>query len=160
MSNEDIITDILAEEGQKIVDGIQQNMESTQTDASGKTSSSLRWETEVEGRKASLSIYGRAFIWAVETGRGPRKSSAESDFKENLIDWMRIRGVGAGMPEKKFQQLARFLQWRNNKLGSVLFRKGGRKDIITPEISDDRVSKIADRVTKAYADLVFTNLTP
>ncbi len=146
---------ILDEGGQSIIDGIRDNLASSGTNATGATSESLRYEVDVQnGNKGSLTVYGRGFIWGVETGRGPRKSGVKSEFIDGMMKWMRIRGIGSGLTDKKFQQLARFFTWRQNKLGSVLFRKGGRKDIITPVINPKQ-KEIADAATKFLADQIF-----
>lgn len=151
---QEAVKQILEEEGADIVGTIQDNLASTGTNASGETSKSLRYEVDFS-ESASLSIYGRGFIFGVETGRQPRKSSVQSGFLDGMLKWMKIRGIGSGLSQKKFEQLGRFFTWRQNKFGSKLFRKGGRKDIITPAITDEAVKRISDRAVKAYLDEVF-----
>lgn len=153
-----IVEDILNQEGQDMVDEIRENLAATGSNASGKTSESIRYEVEIEGKKAALSLFGRGYIMSVETGRGPRQSSKESNFLDGMKDWMKIKGIGSGLTQKKFDQLARFFTFRQNKLGSLLFRRGGRKDIITPVISAERVREVSDRVIKVYADDLFKAL--
>lgn len=149
---------ILDDGGQSIIDDIRDNLAATGTNATGETSKSLRYEVEVtKGEKGSLTVYGRGFIWGVETGRGPRKQTVASGFLDGMMKWMRVRGIGASLSEKKFQQLARFFTWRQNKLGSALFRKGGRKDIITPVVIN-REKEIADKVAAFLADNIVNTI--
>lgn len=118
--------------------------------ATGKTARSIEYIV-VPNR---LRIVGREFFETLETGRGPRKSSKEGGFKDNLLEWMKARGIGSDLSEKKRKQLARFFAWKINKEGDTTFKAGGRSiysmqvDAFVEELSN----VIADRKHKEYTD--------
>ena len=131
--------------------------------ASGQTEDSISYKVEavLNSDQLGLFFYARDFITTLETGRGPRKNSQQSDFKDNIEDWMRIRGIGSGLNEKKFKQLARFLTYKINRDGDKLFQKGGRdlfsndlQKLLTvdlpKEIAKDTSIAIAGNIKKQF----------
>jgi hypothetical protein len=112
--------------------------------ATGKTADSIRFEISVEANgNMSLTFYGRKYFKALETGRGPRKSSEYQEYDVSMYEYMLARGIGADLPEKKRKQLARFLTLKINKEGDSVFKRGGRV-VYSPTIT-----KLAEEVKRA-----------
>lgn len=132
------IQDALKKYGDDTVTIIRGNMSSTGTNASGETSQSLR--SEQTGNKVEVS--GKAFIYVVETGRGPGGFPPVS----NLVKWIQSKGVSIdGRIESAAFAMAKTIAEK----GSRLWRTGGRDDIITPALSDQRL----DALTSEIADI-------
>lgn len=94
--------------------------------ATGKTARSIRFEvTSPTDVVDKLTIYGRPFTPTIETGRGPRKDSKQSDFEENLLEWVKIRF--GSLDKVKQVRLAKFLRWKINKEGDKTHRMGGKE---------------------------------
>ncbi|GAG49672.1 unnamed protein product, partial [marine sediment metagenome] len=128
------IQDALTAFGNETVQIIQSNLASTGTNASGETSQSLNSTLTHPNR---VQVTGKPFIYVVETGRKPRESSESSGLESKLEKWINIRGL-----QNVFT--AKGLAWYINKFGSKLFREGGRDDIITPAVSDQRIDKLTE----------------
>jgi hypothetical protein len=94
--------------------------------ATGKTERSIRFEVTSSNGITRLTFYGRPFFKSLETGRGPRESTQQAHFEDEMYQYMLARGIGSNLPEKKRKQLARFLVWRANKEGDKTYQKGGR----------------------------------
>lgn len=141
---------VLDAEGAAIIKQIQDNLASTGTNATGKTSKSLRFAVGESSGRVSLVIRGRSFFNVVETGRGPRKSQTRSDFFNNFLEWMDARGIKSDEEQKKRIGWAKWMINRINRIGSRLFRRGGRKDIVSNVITPNRITQITKSVYDAY----------
>lgn len=95
--------------------------------ATGKTADSISYQVVSKETTDTLFIFAREFFSTLETGRGPRKSNTEGGFQDGLEEWMRARGIGSELSEKKRKQLAAFFRWRINKEGDATYKKGGRQ---------------------------------
>lgn len=113
--------------------------------ATGKTVASIH-SVVSENR---LQIFARGFFESLETGRGPRKSSSKSGFEDSMLEWMRARGIGADLPEKKRKQLARFFTWRANKEGDKTFQTGGRQ--VYSDALEKYVAELMGVLSKEFA---------
>lgn len=110
-----------------LVNNIRINLARTRTNATNKTSQSLRGESTQEGSKVSAKLFGRAFFNSVRDGRRPTPNKKPSrEFIENLKPWAGARGI----PESAVWAIATKI----NKLGTNLFREGGRTDIVEPAV--------------------------
>ena len=118
--------------------------------ATGKTSKSIEYEVYPN----RLVIYARAFFAGLETGRGPRKSAEYGGFNDSLLDWMKARGIGADLNEKKKKQLARFLSYKINQEGDKTFRSGGRTvySSVVEKFINELSNEIVNIKTKEYID--------
>ena len=149
----EVITQILARYGMNSVDQIRQNIASTGSNASGKTSSEINWETPTPNR---VIVYGPPHVYVLETGRGPRKSSQSSGLQGKIADWIGVKPISI---EGSIEKAARGITWYMNKHGSKLYREGGRTDILTPVISNTRAindlqSELADNLLNLTADKI------
>lgn len=117
---------ILDQYGKLGVHAIKSDIE--KVSATGKSAASVRYEVDSESTSHlySLKIFGRKFIKAIETGRGPRKNSDYQEFDVSMLEYMQARGIGADLSEKKKKQLAKFLAYKINKEGDSTYKSGGR----------------------------------
>jgi len=92
--------------------------------AVSKYSATNKTANSIEGISGDdwLKILGREFIEAMETGRGPRKSSTDSGFKDGMLEYMEARGIGSDLDQKGKENLAKFFVWNINKKGDKQHR--------------------------------------
>lgn len=124
--------------------------------ATGKTLRSIRYDVKIKNTIQTLTFYGRKFISAMETGRGPRKSSEYQGYDQSLLQWMSARGIGAELNAKKKQQLARFLAFKINKEGDALHKAGGR-ELYTPVV-EKLQKEITDKITQDFIQSSITRI--
>jgi len=117
-------TKLLDAYGKIAVEALKQDVQ--KVSATGQTADSIHYTVTSGQTTDRLQIFGRAFFSTLETGRGPRKSSQQGDFQDNMLEYMKARGIGADLDEKKRKQLARFFTWKINKEGDQTFKSGGR----------------------------------
>ena len=136
--------EIVNTEGIELVNGIRANMGSTGTNATLKTSQSLRFETTQEGPKTKFLLFGRPFFNSIRDGRRPTPDKKPSrEFIENLKPWAEARGI----PEGAVWAIATKI----NKLGTNLFRAGGREDIVEPPV-DNFINNVGQALLDSKAD--------
>ena len=105
----------------------------------GRTMNALEARARREGTAYVFEILGAKYTGAWETGSRPaRKRVSEEERREfikNLAEWCRLRGFpAASLTAEQYERAARWLKWYIGKHGSALYRKGGRRDIITPAV--------------------------
>lgn len=153
---------ILTGYGQSVVNDIRGNLSSSGSNATGKTSTSVQYSVSEDGTKTTLFVYGRPFIFTVETGRGPRKSTRSYNLASNILEWLETTGKVSGLSQIQKESKAKSLTWFINKFGTKLYRQGGRKDIIsnvvTPTLFDKITDDVMDQLAKAYMDEVQTSV--
>lgn len=136
--------------GQSIVKDIQDHLASTGTNATGKTSKSLRYELKQEGNRIILNILGRAYITAVETGRKATPDKKPSkEFVASIKEWMAAKNV-QGSP----YAIARSINIHGTKLKQL----GGRNDIISNVIDQKLTDDIAKSILEMYKNEYVTNI--
>jgi len=147
----DLIT-ILNTYGNTTVQQIRQNLAATGTNATGKTSNSLRFEVTQAGEKVSLKIFGKPYLAVVETGRKPtpQYTKPSKEFVQSIAEWLTARG--------KSGHSAYGVAKAIHQKGTQLFRSGGRKDIISNVINQDLTDRISADVLKSFANLLQTNI--
>lgn len=134
---------ILTQYGTSTVAQIKQNLASSGTNASGKTSNSLRFEVKDEGFKQILKIFGRPFFMTVETGRKATPDYKPSQqFVATIAEWMRVKGI---------QGQAYGIALSIHKKGTKLFQKGGRQDIVSDVVNETLVQQISKSVLDLFA---------
>lgn len=140
------IQDALDKYGNETVSIIQTNLSSTGTNASGQTSQSLKSEST----PVKVTVSGKAFIFVVETGRGPTKGSSRGGptLQRQILKWIQTGKPGI---TEKIESASWGISKFIHEHGTELFRKGGRKDIITPALDDKRLDKLTDTI----ADISF-----
>lgn len=138
------IYDLIQDKGIDLINNIRVNLGSTGTNATVKTSQSLRAETKQEGTKYTFTLFGRPFFMTVQTGRKPTPDKKPSrEMIENLRPWIDSRG----MDESAVWAIATDI----NKRGTALWRAGGRTDIVDPAV-DTFVNDVSQSFLEAEAD--------
>lgn len=145
MTNTDIIKQVL----DKMVAQIRSNLESTGTNASGRTSASLR----VVMTNTGGEIWGRRYFRGVEQGRAGGR--VPRGFTSIIRQWILDKGLTPSAipykrkPSAKWQpkytpeerglrQMASAIARTIEKSGTSLYRRGGRKDIFTNVIEENK----------------------
>ena len=148
---EDTLTQIVAD--------IRDNLASTGTNASGKTSASLTVAMRDDG--GSVDAIGRPYFQSVEKGRPPGRVPYRFDII--IRQWMADKGITAPpvpykrQPSDRWQpkytpeergamQMAAAIAHRIKTEGSRLFRDGGRRDIYS-DVLDRRVAELEEKLT-------------
>lgn len=125
--------------------------------ATGRTSAALEARLRTEGTRIIGEIWGMPYTGALETGSRParRKGTPEErrQMVQSLMEWCRIRGLAGGMNEKQTENLAKWLAWYIKRNGSALYRRGGRRDIITPAV-DMTTERLQDELGGYYETLL------
>lgn len=138
------IFEVIQDKGIDLINNIRVNLGSTGTNATVKTSQSLRIELKQEGTKYSLTLYGRPFFMTVQTGRRPTPDKKPSrEMISNLMEWVDARGL----PESAVWAIANTI----NRRGTRLWLEGGRTDIVDPAV-DTFVNDVSQAFLEAEAD--------
>lgn len=148
------LTTILTSYGHIGAEALKQDV--SKISATGETEKSIRFEVKVVDFITSLTFYGRKFFKAIETGRGPRKSTKDSGFKEYMLKYMQSRGIGSDLSPKKRENLAKFLVLKINKEGDETFKKGGRV-VFTPtleKLRDEVIAASRKEIRKSYSKIL------
>jgi hypothetical protein len=151
-----MLSEILKQKTKEGVDIVKQ--------AVAKYSATNKTVNSIEGKSddKSLQILGRAFIKAMETGRGPRKSSEDGGFKDSMLEYIKARGMGLGLSDKQQENLAKFLVLKINREGDQLYRMGGGRDVYTKAVekfAEELEKTVTDYMFKQATDKVFQSLT-
>lgn len=120
----------------------------------GKTAASVRYEVDIN----RLTIFGRAFFRALETGRSPRTTSKNGDFKDNLEEWLKAKGFATKRSKSGtvYYKLgdqwfsAKSLAWKINKEGDKTFRQGG-KEVYFNQV-EKFLAELTDKITKSKTE--------
>lgn len=114
--------------------------------ATGKTIQSFQIEIE----EASARLTARGDIGSLEKGtaKGTKVGLGA------LVEWIEAKGIQT----KNVNSLAFLIQRKIMREGSRLFRDGGRKDIITSAITDEKVGVIEKQFADKYLNLVKTEI--
>lgn len=138
------VLSILQSYGNSTVEHIRSNLSTSGTNATGKTSRSLRYEVIVEGNSTTLKIVGKPFFKVVETGRKatPQYDKPSEDFVASIREWAQAKGIpGAAYAIAK----------SIHQKGTKLHQSGGRDDIFSNVVNDDLVSRISKDILDKFA---------
>lgn len=143
---------ILNNYGNTSVERIKQNLASTGTNATGRTSQSLRYTVTDTGDKITLQIIGKPYLAVVETGRKPtpQYTKPSYDFVNSIKQWIAAKGGD--------QSSAYAIAKHIHQKGTKLYQEGGRNDIISNVINQDLTAKISQDVLKSFGNLLVTNI--
>jgi hypothetical protein len=135
---------ILQQYGNSTVEQIRRNLAATGTNATGKTSRSLKYEVRVEANAITLKVIGRPFFNVVETGRKatPQYDKPSPEFVASIQEWAKAKGVpGAAYAIAK----------SIHQKGTKLFQSGGRTDVYSSVVNQSLVDKISQDVLDKFA---------
>lgn len=141
------IATILKDWGNETVGIIHTNMRRAGKNATGQT----RREIKSESTDTRVTVTGPSHVFTLETGRGPYNDGPESNLKGKIAEWMRAKPV-TPKNGQTIEQAAKSIAWFINKFGTQLYRNGGRKDIITPAISDERIERLLSDIANVEQD--------
>lgn len=136
---------ILSQYGNSTVAQIQQNLASTGTNATGKTSRSIHFEVKTDGDKQVLRVLGKPFLFVVETGRKatPNYTKPSKQFVASIKEWADTKGLG-----KFAYAIAKSIHQK----GTKLHRDGGREDIISNVVNQSLTDQISKDILKQFSD--------
>lgn len=145
------VLSILSQNGTTIVDQIKQNLASTGTNATGRTSASLRFEVIDNHDKQILRVIGKPYFTVVETGRKatPQYTNPSKQFVDDIIQWVKARGI----EEKAAYGIAKSIHAK----GTKLFQSGGRTDIVSSVINQTLVDSISKSILDKFAQEYLKN---
>ena len=133
------------------ISDIKRNSRAAGQVATGRTLKTLESEVISYGDAYTAIIWGAAYLGTLETGRGKARTAGtpeqQREFVRNLAEWCRVRGIHTDFNETQMENFARYLKGRINTSGTQLYRKGGRKDIITPAV-EKMIARIDEEVAK------------
>ena len=148
----------------KMVAEMRDNLASTGTNASGRTSQSLRVVMTDTGGQ----IWGRRYFRGTEQGRAGGR--IPRNFTSIIEQWIIDKGLTpSAIPYKRkpsakwspkytpdergMRQMASAIAHTIEKSGTSLYRKGGRKDIFTNVIEENKTD-----ILKVAKEIITTNL--
>lgn len=138
------IFSVIQNSGIELINNIRANLGATGTNATGKTSQSLRIELKQKGTKFKLQLFGRPFFMTVETGRRPTPDKKPSrEMISNITEWVNARGID----ESAVWAIATKIQQR----GTRLWFEGGRDDIVQPAV-DTFINDVSQGLLEAEVD--------
>lgn len=141
------IQEALNRYGDGRVDLIKSNLLKTGSNASGETSKSIKRQNRKE---LSVQVVGKEFVYVVETGRKAGKMPPVS----KILAWLKTGK--SGLPATFGQAFG--ISKKIGKEGSALFRKGGRKDIITPALNDNSVNLLTSEIADITLDMTVKSI--
>lgn len=124
------IEKVLKVEGDRTTNKITANLKFNDQYVTGKSAQSLNAESE----NGYLAISGRDDFSQLETGISPTQSK-KKPFKQTFYDlrgWYQNRGINRADIKTDGRIFKATVNQRT--IGSVLYRKGGRKDVFSNEI--------------------------
>jgi hypothetical protein len=139
------LIEVIQNEGIHLINNIRVNLGSTGTNATLKTSQSLRIEVTKDGDKIKLTLFGRPFFTSVDDGRKPTKEGVPKSYPtlvDAIREWMEAKGI-TGSPFAIANSI--------HKSGTKLYRQGGRKEIVPPAV-DEFVNNVSQAALDAEAD--------
>jgi len=146
------ILKILSDQGVSIVKRIQANLQSTGTNATGKTSKSLHYEVKEQGSKITLTVLGKKYIGVVETGRKatPDYTKPSLEFVASIREWAKAKGIDEGASYAIAKSI--------HQHGTKLKQQGGRNDIISNVINQSLVKEISESILQIYSKILVANI--
>jgi len=134
---------ILSQYGNSIVAQIQQNLASTGTNATTKTSKSLHFEVKQNGFVSTLRVLGKPYFMVAETGRKPTPNCKPSkEFVASIKERADTKGKG---------QFAYAIAQNIHKKGTELWQKGGRKAIVSNVVNEPLTEQITKDILAKFA---------
>lgn len=148
----------------KMVSEMRENLAKTKTNASGRTSASLRVVMTDTGGQ----IWGRRYFRGVEQGRAG--GNVPRNFTSIIRQWILDKGITPqAIPYKRkpsakwspkytpeergLRRMASAIAHTIEKSGTSLYRRGGRKDIFTNVIEGNK-----NDILKVAKEIITTNL--
>ena len=150
------VSDILNQEFETLLSDVVARHEQAGQVATGKTRASF--SHSLTGAQSGV-FEGAFYSGALERGRGPARGGGggNSDFLDNLKQWIVAKGLNYGGNEKGLERLAKFFRWYINKNGTKLFRSGQTEDILSTPINDFS-ERVSNRVGALFANEITNDI--
>ena len=143
------IADIVADEMNKSVININTNIRRERAYASGRASNSLSTTVTQTATGAKGVIASNvSYFNALETGRGPFKGGTEQGLAERLYEWAGQKGINFSTDRERLS-FAYALARKINKVGTQLYRNGGRTTIFSNE-KEDLIRRITEKIAPLF----------
>ena len=143
------IADIVADEMNKSVINIKTNIRRERAYASGRASNSLSTiVTQTATGAKGVIASNVSYFNALETGRGPFKGGTEQGLAERLYEWAGQKGINFRTDRERLS-FAYALARKINKVGTQLYRNGGRNTIFSNE-KENLIRRITDRIAPLF----------
>ncbi len=138
--------DILKGWAGKLIQTIQGNMEREGVNATGETSASLEYVLTDSGIQVMGAQY---FAERTEVGRTPTSKPAVWDWRGQLTEWIRAKGL-----ESKFQikddrdldKVVRAIYWKMNLEGSRKYREPASRTDVYSTAVDEAVDELTEQL--------------
>lgn len=138
-----VLIDPVRNSGIELLNNLRANFITTGTNATRRTSDSLRIEVSQEGTKVKMQLLGKEFFNVVRTGRKPTPGKKPSrEMIANLSVWAEARGID--------QSAVWAIATKIQASGTQLWREGGRTDIVEPAV-DEFVNDVSTAILEQAA---------
>lgn len=138
-----------------VVDSIRQNLAATGTNATGRTSKSLKYEVKQEGNKTILKVIGKPFFTVVETGRKatPQFTKPSYSFVNDIKEWTKAKGI----PESAAYAIAKSIHKKGTPPTGKLIYSNVINDSLTDRITKDVLAKFAGALVNNIRSVYASN---
>lgn len=157
---------IISEHLERMRARISENIEANGQRASGRTQKSLRWEAS----DTSGTLYGRSFFESLEHGRGPTRNGGDGTLWSVIRQWIIDKGIAVRIipyktdrphkytaEERSLNAMAYAITRRIHESGTRLYRDGGRSDVYTSVINEEKPLILRDLKKKMNENIVKFN---
>lgn len=136
---------VVTKELQDIVLDLQANMVSTGANASGRTSQSLKVESNLTATRVVSQITGGTGWAFVEQGRGRTQRTGNGQLKGIIRQWIIDKGI---TPEQgmTIDSLAFVITRAIHRRGTLLHLLGERREIYSNVVTTERIDRITERI--------------
>lgn len=136
---------VVTKELQDIVLDLQANMVSTGANASGRTSQSLKVESNLSATRVVSQITGGTGWAFVEQGRGRTQRNGNGQLKGIIRQWIIDKGI---TPEQgmTIDSLAFVITRAIHRRGTLLHLLGERREIYSNVVTTERIDRITERI--------------
>lgn len=142
-----IVRDLLYNFGESIKKDVIDNHLKAGQRATGKSILAF----EVEASDKGMIIYGPSYLEDLEKGVRPGTRPKVSDLEKWIV-------AKFNQPKFDVRNYATYLSQKIYKQGSLLYRQGGRKDIYSNVITDERIGKFTESLYGRFGGLIFEEL--
>ena len=147
MTNREVIGNFLERRKQAIIARINQ--------ASGRTARRIHWNAD----QISGTLYGPAYIGALEDGRGPTKVHTPSNptLREAIEEWLQYAAIRP-RPGQTRRDLAYAIAASIHAKGTRLFQRGGKSGVLSETIAERSFDELLDQLADINSVTVSTEV--
>lgn len=116
------------------------------TSSGERTTGKTGEEFEVNMTANGGKLLGANYVYVLEQGRGETKKNGSGAVRRNIKEWIVAKGVFDYLGEKELDSLAWAISKTIHKIGTKLFREGGRKDIYSNVITESAINELVNKI--------------